>query len=103
MIGDEQFEAETAGHLGLDDAGDAAVDGDHHGGALRGDLLKDAPGVLARDGEVARGLGRVGAEAEAVVRAPHLASVEAAIAVGVHDRQLRRDTWPMDDPDADQR
>src|SRR5439155_27282572 len=55
-----------------------------------GDLLKDAPGVLARDGEVARGLARVGAEAEAVLRAPHLASVEAAIAVGVHDPERRR-------------
>src|SRR2546430_955567 len=55
------------------------------GDVLRGERLEHAPGVLARHSEVARGPVRVGAEAEAVARAPHLAPVEHAVAVGVHD------------------
>ena len=85
---DQELEHVAAVHVARDElAGDV----------LRGDLLEDALRILARHGEVARDLVRVGTEAEVVLRAPHLARIEPAIAVGVHDRQLRWDTWPIND------
>src|SRR5947207_629330 len=78
---DQELEHVAALHVARDElAGDV----------LGADLLEHAPGVLARHGEVARGLVQVGAEAEAAARAPHLAPVEPAVTVGVHDHQRRR-------------
>src|SRR5207249_5092329 len=82
----------------LEDVAALHVSGDELAGDVLGrDLLEHTGRVLSGHGEVAPAAPGVRSEAEAAVRATHLAAVEPPVAVAVDDRELRRDAGLVDE------
>src|SRR5439155_20483460 len=82
----------------LEDVAALYVSRDERAGDVLGrDLLEHAGRVLSRHGEVAHATPGIRSEAEAAVRATHLAAVEPPVTIAVDDRELRRHARLVDE------